>query len=227
MTIDNNFDSTDLSDIESTLFIKTFTSDSPSSFFSFFQTHLIGDLFRFFFTMANYTLPSISDLKKCSSSELSVVIAHLFEPTSFLTNLIYTNLISPSSSSSPSFSTYPEFIECVRKLLLDLPIPSSSSSLDPGIANVIGAHPRLGAKKVDSAQSQKEQSSLQRSPKDLEKIRLLNSIYERTFPGLRYVVFVNARPLDVIADNMIVRIERNDFQLECKDAFNVSETFDC
>lgn len=164
-------------------------------------------------------LPSISELKQISSSDLSSVIAYLFEPTSALTNLIYVRIISPSNTQP--FSTYSEFIEQVRSFLLSLPIPSASE-LDPEIINIIGAHPRLGAKKVDSQQSQKEQASLQngRSAHDLEKIRLLNNIYERTFPGLRYVVFVNGRPLDEISYNMLVRIDRNDFKLECKEAFN-------
>lgn len=175
-----------------------------------------------------FTLPTIDALKKSSYSQLSETIAHLFEPTSSLTNLIYIHIITSSSNASDKnhalsdFSTYSQFIENVRTLLLSLDIPADPSLLDPQIANIIGAHPRLGAKKVDSEQSQKEQASLNRSPQDLEKIRQLNNIYERTFPGLKYVVFVNARPLSVIADNMISRIDRNDFKAECKEAFNVS-----
>lgn len=48
----------------------------------------------------------------------------------------------------------------------------------------------------------------------------LNDKYETTFPGLRYVVFVNGRSREVIMNNMTERINRNDIVAERKEAFN-------
>lgn len=171
------------------------------------------------------TIPPISTLKTATFAEVTAVISQLFEPTSALSSLIYENIImSHESSTKPTiiFNSYDELIEQVRKQLLSLEIPKDSSQLDPAIANIIGAHPRLGSKKVDSPQSQAEQASLRKNEQLLEKVRELNILYEKTFPGLRYVVFVNGRPLPEIIENLTSRIARNNFEYECKEAFNVS-----
>ena len=53
---------------------------------------------------------------------------------------------------------------------------------------ILSAHPRLGEKTVDSAQSRAEQAQLQTGAfEEWERLQALNQIYERTFPGLRYV----------------------------------------
>lgn len=168
------------------------------------------------------SLLSIPALKQAPADQVAATLGHLFEPTAALNSLIYTSLIHPTTSTAaPAFSTYPELIAQVRALLLALPIPATAAELDPSIADIIAAHPRLGSKKVDSAQSQAEQASLQRNAVQLERVRELNQEYENTFPGLRYVVFVNGRPLPEIIENMETRIARNDFAAECKEAFNV------
>ena len=52
----------------------------------------------------------------------------------------------------------------------------------------MGAHPRLGEKKVDSEQSRAEQAQLNTGGEaEAEKLRALNEEYEKAFPGLRYV----------------------------------------
>jgi len=53
---------------------------------------------------------------------------------------------------------------------------------------ILGAHPRLGEKKVDSAQSRAEQAQLNTGgQEETAKLLELNEKYEETFPGLRYV----------------------------------------
>lgn len=52
-----------------------------------------------------------------------------------------------------------------------------------------------------------------------KRLAELNEEYEKTFPGLRYVVFVNGRSRDEIIANMEKRIKRNDIELEKKEAF--------
>lgn len=97
--------------------------------------------------------------------------------------------------------------------------------MDPRISQIIGAHPRLGAspKKILtlSEHSQQEQSSLQRATENEKvKLRQLNELYEKKFPGLRYVVFVNGRPREEIMRDMELRINRGDIVAERKAAFN-------
>ena len=77
--------------------------------------------------------------------------------------------------------------------------PADTARLDA----VLGAHPRLGAKKVESALSRAEQAQLQRgggggggggeerAEKEKEELRRLNEEYEERFPGLRYVYVVS------------------------------------
>lgn len=92
-------------------------------------------------------------------------------------------------------------------------LPSTSSDL----LSILSAHPRLGAKKVDSTQSQSEQSSLG-TETEREQLRELNEEYEATFPGLRYVVFVNGRSREVIMEDMRRRIKEGTFEGECNAA---------
>jgi 2-oxo-4-hydroxy-4-carboxy--5-ureidoimidazoline (OHCU) decarboxylase len=53
---------------------------------------------------------------------------------------------------------------------------------------ILAAHPRLGEKKVNSAQSRGEQAGLNTGgEEEAEQLRDLNREYEEKFPGLRYV----------------------------------------
>lgn len=60
--------------------------------------------------------------------------------------------------------------------------------------------------------------------KEQEKRKLaeLNKKYEETFPGLRYVVFVNGRSREVVMRDMERRIERGDREKEKREAVEVS-----
>lgn len=79
---------------------------------------------------------------------------------------------------------------------------------------VYSAHPRLGAKKVESAQSQAEQAQLQGSDEETKQLLRLNEEYEAKYPGLRYVVFVNGRSRAVIMEDMRERIANSDVVAE-------------
>lgn len=89
--------------------------------------------------------------------------------------------------------------------------------------DILNAHPRLGAEKVDSAQSTAEQRSLDldhgsssSGDNDDERRALaaLNESYEAQFPGLRYVVFVNGRSRGEVMQDMRMRIRRADIDSE-------------
>ena len=65
---------------------------------------------------------------------------------------------------------------------------SSSTSDTQWLEKILGAHPRLGEKKIDSAQSQTEQAQLASGHETgQDKLSEMNALYEQTFPGLRYV----------------------------------------
>ena len=75
----------------------------------------------------------------------------------------------------------------------------------------------MGAKKVDSEHSQAEQKSLG-SETEREQLKELNEEYERRFPGLRYVVFVNGRSREVVMGDMRERIEGGTMESEVRKA---------
>lgn len=81
----------------------------------------------------------------------------------------------------------------------------------------------MGAKKVESAQSAAEQAKLQAGGE--EEARLLaelNEEYERKFPGLRFVVWVNGRGRGEIMSIMRERIARGEWEEERDGAVEVS-----
>lgn len=160
-----------------------------------------------------YKLPAIESVPDLSLADQELLLDHLFEPCATLKQIVTSGVINNK------FSSYNELIERVRTELLTL--LQASDDKDPRINKIIGAHPRLGAQKVDSTHSQSEQKSLQAKSKE-EGVRLekLNSEYEKKFPGLIYVVFVNGRSRDVIMENMEERIKRGDVVEERKEAFN-------
>lgn len=162
------------------------------------------------------TLPAFPQFLQSSRSEQSAVLSLLFEPCEALQFLIFQDVLN-----SQSFASYPEFIETVRKVLLHL-LSSSSQIPDSKIPAIIAAHPRLGAKKVESKLSKAEQATLVDNQAETVILNGLNKTYEETFPGLRYVVFVNGRTRPVIFEDMKRRMARNNYKLECDEAFNVS-----
>ena len=153
----------------------------------------------------------IPALELSSLPEKGRVLDMLFEPCDVLREF----LISALLSHNEKYDSYDQFIETARKLLLE--------PLDPRISKIIAAHPRLGAPKPSqpgeklSEHSAAEQKSLADAA---EQLGYWNEKYEETFPGLRYVVFVNGRSRDVIMKNMKVRIERGDIKKERVEAFN-------
>ena len=85
------------------------------------------------------------------------------------------------------FSSYDDLVDRVGLQLTYL-AESSSTSDSKCLESILGAHPRLGEKKIDSAQSKVEQAQLASDTGNgQDKLSELNALYERTFPGLRYV----------------------------------------
>lgn len=162
-------------------------------------------------------LPDVTTLASLPEPALISVLDLLFEPSEDLHTLAIPTL------RSITFATYPELIDTLRDQLLAIAqsVQSDPSARQP-LLSILGSHPRLGAKKVESAQSAAEQAQLQSGAEsEAEKLAALNMEYEAKFPGLRYVVFVNGRSRDVIMEDMRRRIDRGDFAAEEEEAINV------
>ncbi|UNI22916.1 hypothetical protein JDV02_008760 [Purpureocillium takamizusanense] len=150
-------------------------------------------------------LPHIRDLHSFSDLEQTQVLDLLFEPSP----AIHATLVPVIRTAH--YQSYPELIDACQIQLLSLAAGSGSEPGPPALLSVLGSHPRLGAKKVDSAQSVAEQANLQGEGEELAR---LNDEYERRFPGLRYVVFVNGRGRPEIMRDMRTRIDRGDYSKE-------------
>ncbi|KYK56588.1 hypothetical protein DCS_03589 [Drechmeria coniospora] len=163
-------------------------------------------------TMSQPQLPRIGDLHSYSDLAQTAVLDLLFEPSaaihSTLLHVIRTN----------EYASYPELIDSCHIQLLSLAATNTADEANQTLLSVLGSHPRLGEKKVDSAQSAAEQANLGGEGEELAK---LNREYEETFPGLRYVVFVNGRGRPEIMEDMRARIDRGDYTKEVDAAIQV------
>jgi len=170
------------------------------------------------------SLPNISSLSSLDESSLTGILDLLFEPSGDLHALAV-----PQIRSTP-FTSYSELIDSLQDKLLTLQkaAQADSAAREPLLA-ILGAHPRLGEKKVDSAQSAAEQAKLQAAEGsgEAEALAALNEQYEASFPGLRYVVFVNGRGRDVIMENMKERIARDEIATEEVEAIQVRPPWLC
>ena len=126
-------------------------------------------------------LSPISTLPTLPSSELAAILDLLFEPC------VALHTLSSNLLREQTFSSYDDLIISIGMQLTDL-AESPSTSDTQWLEEILGAHPRLGEKKIDSTQSIGEQAQLALGHEAGEdKLSQMNTLYERTFPGLRYV----------------------------------------
>lgn len=171
-----------------------------------------------------YTLPPIDQVPQLSRDEQTELLANLFEREATLLNLLIDNVCGQPHK------LYRDLIENCRTVLVSLLQDAEAEEargnpIDPRIAEIIGAHPRLGGlSKVKttnlSEHSSAEQKLLVGLAEETQKLIDLNDKYEATFPGLRFVCFVNGRPRPVIMEEMERRIGRNDVSAERREAFD-------
>jgi len=132
-------------------------------------------------TMAQYSLPSIDSLTGSATDVRAGVLDLLFEPS------VPLHTLSIDLLHTQTFSSYDQLIEKVGAQLSSLQ-ESTSSSDTQWLDSILGAHPRLGEKKVDSAQSRAEQAQLNTGHEsEAAQLKQLNEDYEATYPSLRYV----------------------------------------
>lgn len=153
-------------------------------------------------------LPAVAALPSLQAGERADVLDLLFEPS------IALHTLSVELLRNQCFDSYNDLIAAVGLQLTELS-ESPSTSDTAWLESILGSHPRLGAKKVESAQSQAEQAQLNTGgEEEAQKLRHLNDEYEKTYPGLRYVVFVNGRSRPVIMEDMKRRIAAGDIAAE-------------
>lgn len=165
--------------------------------------------------MASNKLPPVSNISTLPTQDRAAILDLLFEPSTQL------HTLSVPLLHEKQFESYADLISAVGVQLTDL-AESASSSDTEWLESILGSHPRLGAKKVESAQSQAEQAQLQGTANETAQLLTLNEEYEKKYPGLRYVVFVNGRSRSLVMDDMRQRIANSDLKSERFAAIRVS-----
>ena len=131
--------------------------------------------------MAEYKLPPVETIPTLSTTDLTAILDHLFEPC------VPLHTLSLELLRHNPLSSYDDCITSIGVQLTDL-AESPSASDTKWLESILGAHPRLGEKKVESTQSQAEQAQLAATHgQDQNILAEANATYERTFPGLKYV----------------------------------------
>jgi 2-oxo-4-hydroxy-4-carboxy--5-ureidoimidazoline (OHCU) decarboxylase len=110
---------------------------------------------------------------------LAQALAILFEPS----EILYSKVVPKVSLSPPT--TYESLIESAIILILSLPSEDQ--------AQFIAGHPRIGEVSNLSALSAAEQARHATPPEILKRLKELNEAYEKRYPGLVYITFVNGR----------------------------------
>ncbi|KAJ7576892.1 Oxo-4-hydroxy-4-carboxy-5-ureidoimidazoline decarboxylase [Mycena floridula] len=149
------------------------------------------------------SLPSLEAVQ-CSSSHtnspLAIALCLLFESSPILLSTLEPQVAQILSTTS---------------------LVSFSQLIDISLAQIVGwnlklqsefisGHPRIGESKNLSILSAAEQGATPAvgptPPEVLARLAHLNECYERQYPGLRYITFVNGRTRAVIAEEMEGRL---------------------
>ncbi|KAG8903038.1 hypothetical protein FRB99_003808 [Tulasnella sp. 403] len=128
------------------------------------------------------TLPTLQTAL-ASPQALDDALSTLFEPSEVLTTMLVPQLLATASQSAPTTYT----------ALIDLAEYHVNQWDTTARAQFIASHPRIGEVSGLSSLSAAEQATKTTPAAVLARLGHLNALYERRFPGLRYVVFVNGR----------------------------------
>ncbi|GAA5887497.1 hypothetical protein JCM5296_002594 [Sporobolomyces johnsonii] len=124
-------------------------------------------------------------------STLVPVLQQLLEPSPPLSTLLAPELHAYLQSLPPNQrpTSYKDLLDVAQALVEDWDIEEQAAFL--------ASHPRIGETKGLSSASEGEQAPKAgqgATPGEvLKRLQILNAFYEETFPGLRYVTFVNGR----------------------------------
>ena len=127
------------------------------------------------------SLPPINAIPSLPTEERAAILDTLFEQSTALHTLGVELL------HTQTFESYHDLIASVGIQLSEL-AESASTSDTKWLDSILSAYPRLGADKIGSAESRKEQNSLQSGPQEeAGKLRALNDRYEAIFPSLVFL----------------------------------------
>lgn len=118
-----------------------------------------------------HTVPTLSTRKHIE------ILSALFEPCPALNTLALEYL------AAGPFESYDDLVGIVYGLLADLNGSKTPKNTE-WLLKILAAHPRLGAKKIESELSAEEQASLAAAnAEEEEALKRLNDEYEKKFPG--------------------------------------------
>ena len=138
-------------------------------------------------------LEVVSDTSGDREGPLARALALLFEPSTVLYDTLVPGLVSHIQNAPPPTS---------YRALIDASLSVIGSWNDELKAQFIGGHPRIGEVKGLSKLSTQEQAAKATPPEVLARLAHLNAVYERKYPGLVYITFVNGRSRAEIKDEM-------------------------
>lgn len=140
------------------------------------------------------TLPPIEKVvgPQAEAKESRTALSLLFEVSESIDRCLIPLL---QKIESPCL-TYEEVISvCQRIVEVEFDLEDRVSFL--------GSHPRIGeVKGLSKISANEQQNHKPTDPKVLQELERLNRVYEATYPGLRYVTFVNGRSREEIMHEM-------------------------
>ncbi|KAL1943113.1 hypothetical protein VTO73DRAFT_4784 [Trametes versicolor] len=136
---------------------------------------------------------ALSDPSGEQDGPLAHALALLFEPSPILYDALAPALAAHIQTAPPVLS-YRALIDAALRVIASWP--------DDRKAQFIAAHPRIGEANGLSHLSAQEQAAKATSPEVLARLGHLNACYERRYPGLVYITFVNGRSRAEIKDEM-------------------------
>ncbi|KAI9458147.1 Oxo-4-hydroxy-4-carboxy-5-ureidoimidazoline decarboxylase [Lactarius psammicola] len=144
-------------------------------------------------------LPPVSDIYASRDTSrdgpLALAFATLFEPSPALFEFLVPSVVATITASANPGSQIPRRS---YNALIDTAIRELEGWPHGQKASFLGGHPRIGEIKGLSALSASEQAAHATPPEVLARLVVLNEEYERRYPGLRYITFVNGRSRKMI-----------------------------
>jgi 2-oxo-4-hydroxy-4-carboxy--5-ureidoimidazoline (OHCU) decarboxylase len=160
----------------------------------------------------SFKLPPADTVPTLSTRKHKEILSALFEPCPALDTLALEYL------AAGPFESYDDLVGIVYGLLADLNGSKTAKNTE-WLLKILGAHPRLGAKNIESELSAGEQAGLATAnPEEEEALKRLNEEYEKRFPGMRYIFFTNGHGRQIIIKDMERRISRCDIEAEKEEA---------
>ncbi|EEB92911.1 hypothetical protein MPER_08507 [Moniliophthora perniciosa FA553] len=146
------------------------------------------------------TLPTLDDVQNGQSgpsSSLATALSILFEHSDIIASTLEPQLRQILAARNEPLTSFTQ--------LIDLTITQLQSWEKDLQAQFVAGHPRIGESKNLSVLSAKEQgaalspSTPSVTPEVLARLAHLNACYEKRYPGLRYIIFVNGRSRAAVA----------------------------